>query len=177
MGLTPATNRQVPDNAILDAFNKQTYLGNQFAYSLGNTEITSTSETPLILIENPTVATSSFPSGYVALFSNIRKLTCITTSQTALFRFYVNPTVTGAGTTQSVINLRPASATTSIATVTLSPSVSSNGTLFDSVASTAFVTSLSSSLAILDPGQNMLVTVQTSSATTFISATLGWWEL
>lgn len=177
MALTPATNRQIPDHAIMDFYNKQTYLGNQFLYSLPDFEVTSTSETNLLLISNPAVTTSSFPSGTVALFSNIRKLTTLTASQSAILRFYAAPTVTGGGTPVTPLNLRPASPTTSIATVATGPTTTSNGTLFDTIAASAFDSSLSQLLAILDPGQNMLVTVQASSATTFISYEIGWYEL
>ena len=68
MGLTPATNRQVPDNSILDYFNKQTYLGNQYVYAVGSIEILSTSEAPYLLLTNPAVTATGFPSGYQSTF-------------------------------------------------------------------------------------------------------------
>jgi hypothetical protein len=60
MALQPGTQRQVSEHSILDAYNKQTYLSNQYVYSLGNTEITTTSETPLLLLSNPTAGSHSF---------------------------------------------------------------------------------------------------------------------
>jgi hypothetical protein len=59
MALTPATGRQIPNESILDAFCKQTYLGN--AYIVPTTvALSNTAETPIILIENP--ATQNFPN-------------------------------------------------------------------------------------------------------------------
>lgn len=93
---TPATNRQVPDHSIMDAFNKQNYLGNQFIFPFNST-IASTAETALILLSNPAVTGSGFPSAYKAIFTNYMKSVCLTASQNATFRTYYAPTIT-AGT-------------------------------------------------------------------------------
>lgn len=174
MSLAPATNRQVPDNSILDYFNKQTYLGNQYVYSI-DTEITSTSEIPFLLLSNPAVSAAAFPN-QKALFQGLKKLTCLTVSQSAVLRFYSQPTITGAGTPVTPVNLRPASPNTSIAALSTSPTVSGNGTLIGVLSSAAFVSNSSDLLLVLDPGQNLFVTVQTTSATTFISFDLSWAE-
>lgn len=173
----PATNKQVPDNSILDAFNKQTYLGNQFLYSIPATSTASSSESPILLISNPIVASSGFPSGYQSLFLNFRKVTCITNTQSVLFRFYFNPTVTSVGTPVTPVNLRPANAPASIAAVSTGASVSANGTFLATLPSLTFVPSVSTVLSILDPGQSMLITAQASAASTAIAVEIGWYEL
>ncbi len=96
MALQPGTNRQVPDHSIMDAFNKQTYLGNQFVYSSSQTSGGS-SETTLYLLRNPAVTSSGFPANYTSLFVNFIKSVCITASQGVTLRAYLTPTVT-AGT-------------------------------------------------------------------------------
>jgi hypothetical protein len=172
-----STNKQVPDYAMVDNFNKQNYLGNQYIYSLGNNEITSTSETALIYLNNPLVTMGSFPSNYKSLFCNLVKLICVTASETALFRVYLNPTISGAGTTETPTNLRSASSNTSIALLELSPITSANGTLILTLAAIPGLPDISNVLTILDPGKSLLITVQTSSTSTFIASQLSWYEL
>jgi len=75
------------------------------------------------------------------------------------------------------VNQRPASTNTSVATLTTAPTVSANGTLIGSVASTAFVPNAANSLFILDPGQTLLVTLIAGSNATNVSAELSWYEL
>lgn len=176
MALTPATNRQVPDHSIMDAFNKQTYLGNQFIYSL-NTESLATTETPFILLQNPAVAGSGFPSGYQALFVNLLKMVCLTASQNAVMRVYLNPTFSVAGTPATAIQARPASPTASISILTIAPTVSINGSLVNVLSSQPGISDSSALMVVLDPGQNLLITTQTSSNTTFIAPTIGWYQL
>jgi hypothetical protein len=163
------TSKQVPDHAILDINAKQIYLGNQFIYATNSTAISGTSETPLVLMSNPT-------TNAVSLFHNVRKLTCLTASNSSIFRFYLSPTGASGGTAQVPINLRPASSNTSKSVVTLSPTVSTNGTFLAALASSAFNPDISSLLIIIDPGQVMLVTVQ-NSATSSVAAELSWYEL
>lgn len=162
------SSKQVPDHSIMDYYNKQTYLGNQFSYATTSI-LGSGSETPVLLLRNPVGNTLS-------LFQNVKQLTSITTSLSAVFRIYFAPTVTGVGTAQTPVNMRPASATVSTAALTTSPTVSANGTLVEVMAGGAFVTDLSNILSILDPGQSMLVTVQMSSAGS-AAIEIGWYEL
>jgi hypothetical protein len=163
------TNIQVAANSILDNNNRQTYLGNQFIYGTNSTAIAGTNETPLIVLSNPVSST-------ISLFHNVRKLTCLTASNSSIFRFYIAPTGVTGGTTQTPTNLRFASSNTSKSVVTLSPTVSTNGTFLAALASTAFNPDISSVLVILDPGQTMLLTVQNSSASS-VAAELSWYEL
>lgn len=90
MASSPGNQRQVPDQAILDAFNKQIYLGNSFVYSAQPT-IGGTSETPLVFLSNP--ASNGVAGKNIGLFFNLRKMTALTASHSALFNFYSNPTI------------------------------------------------------------------------------------
>ena len=177
MTLTPATNRQLPDNSILDINGKQVYLGNQYTYALGGTEITSTSEAPLLLLSNPAVTASGFPSNYVSLFCNIRKMITLTDTENCILRFYLSPTVTGAGTPAAAVNRRGGSLNTTVGVIATGATVSSNGSLVDMISSLSLATDESNSLIVLDPGNDLLVTVQPSSTSTFISAVIGWYQL
>lgn len=178
--MTPATNRQVPDNAILNHFDKQIYLGNQFSYAL-DPEIATTSEFPLILLTCPQPA-SGFPSlgasnQWQSIFQGLRRLQCLTASQNAILRIYAGPTVTSVGTPQTPNNLRISAAQHSIAALSTNPTISANGVLMSLMASNAFVTDEARELIVVDPNQSLLVTVQTSSATTFVGVELNWYEL
>lgn len=164
------TNKQIPDHAILDILGKQTYLGNEFIYSVPSNQIVSGSETALLYHINPVGNSKS-------LFHSIRKLTCITLTNTVLFRFYSNPTVSSNGTLQTPTNLRPANANLTTGNLYLSPTASANGTFLGTLASSAFVPDVSNVLLILDPGQSILVTAQASAASTAIATELGWYEL
>lgn len=178
MALNPATNRQVPDQSILDHFDRQTYLGNQFVYAIPTISPGVTTEFPLLLLTNPAVPGSSFPSAYKALFCNIRNVICLTANQTAIFRIYAGPTVSAAGTAKTPANLRLASPNTPVAVITQQPTVSPNGTLIDTIGSSNLVETISTSpLIVIDPGKQILVTVQASLAAANVSMELGWFEL
>lgn len=176
MALTPATNRQIPDHAILDFYNKQLYLGNQYVYAT-NQAIASTAEIPLLLLQNPAISTSGFPSGYVGLFVDYSKLACLTASQNAVIRMYLAPTFSVAGTAKTPLNLRPASPNVSIATLTSAPTVSVNGNLINVLSALPGEPDESHLMTILDAGQTMLWTIQTSANPTSIAAELSWYEL
>lgn len=176
MTLKPATNRQVPDNSILDSYGKQAYLGNRYngTYSAA---VASTSETLILLLSNPAVTISSFPASYVSLFCDLRKLSVLTASQSGILRFYLSPTVTDAGTPQTPVNLRPASPNTGVGVLTTGPTVSSNGTLVGVLGAATEWSLMESSLIILDPGQKLLVTAQVSTNPTTIATQLEWNEI
>lgn len=173
MTQTPATNKQDPSNSILDANFRQTYLGNQYIFSLISS--VGTSEIPVLLLRNPALVGAAFPTGK-ALFQNIKKLTSLTALNSATFRFYFNPTVSSVGTTQAPVNLRPALSNTPVALLTSAPSVSSNGTFIGSLTSNAFSPDVSTVMEILDPGQSLLVTVQASAISTSVETILAWYE-
>lgn len=172
----PGTNRQIADNAILDHFSKQTYLGNSYKYVLNFTS-GATGEVSELLLVNPKVSTSAFPANYTSLFVDLRELTGLTTGNTCVIRSYINPTVSSAGTAQTPTNMRPASPNLSIATLTSAPSTSANGTLVDLLSVAPLTTISSQELIILDPGQSLLLTVQTSGSGTSCAVGLGWNEI
>jgi hypothetical protein len=176
MTLTTLTNTQIPDKAILDTFGRQTYLGNSYLISTNVVNIVSANtETPLLIITNP--AANSHPRS-IALFQAVRKLSQASnvSSATTIFRFYLNPTLTGGGTPLTPGNLRTGSTNTSIATAGVSPTTSSNGTYI-----AAFPVNYqeidSSVLFIIDPGSAMLLTATTDTGNTKVVAELSWWEL
>jgi hypothetical protein len=182
MAQQPGTNRQVPEHAILDYFNKQSYLGNAFSFPINSQTINSTSETPIALIINPAVTADAFPSGYKSIFNNLRTTASDNSSGddgTSFFRYYFNPTYSGLGTKTTPVNVRPASPTTSIANCYVNGqfTISANGTLVRAI--TAGYSSINDSLLllILDPGNSLLVTAQcVTSGSTIINAN-SWWEL
>lgn len=176
MTLTPATNKQLPDHAILDMNGKQNYLGNQFIYTFDGTT-GSTSEFPIIYLLNPGGLLTSFPSGYKGLFCGYLKTSCLTTSQSVVLKAYLNPTISSNGTPQTPINLRSASSNTSISNLYTDPTASSNGTLITVLSSTPGLSDLSTVLSILDPGKSLLITATTSSSSTVLSAELCWNEI
>lgn len=169
MSFTPATNRQVPDHSIMDFYNKQAYLGNQFVIPVANTS-SGTSEVPLILINNST------GSGKAA-FVGLKKISSLTASNSVILRCYLNPIVTGSGTPATPTNIRPASTNTSVLTVTTVPTVSANGTLVDEVSAAALSVGVSQIMEIIDPGQTMLITIQTSATSTATSTIIGFYEI
>lgn len=174
MALTPATSRQVPDHAILDAYNKQNYLGNQYNFAI--TQATGgTSEVTSLYLSNPVVTTTSFQN-QSALFVNLRRISGVTASANATMKVYLGPTISVAGTTQTPRNLRPAWPSTSIATLQSTPTATSNGTLIEGLSALALTSVQSNNLIILDPGKSILVTLQTS-VTASVIVELDWYEL
>lgn len=176
MAQNPGTNRQVPEHSIMDHFDKQNYLGNTFAVPL-SLSLSNTSETPLLLIQNPAVVGSGFPSGYKGLFIKNKQVTCA--GQVTL-RCYLNPTVSSTGTASSIFNLRSASPNASIALPFANGqfSVSANGSLVDVRSAVAGAQALSDLLLILDPGKSLLITIQTvTSGTNAVVGSMSWDEI
>lgn len=87
------TKNQVPDHAILDYFNKQTYLGNQFMTCQAFT--VSTSELPILLLANP--------SKTLSLFQNLIGALSLTAAHTLAFKVYFNPTITAGAQTVGLV--------------------------------------------------------------------------
>ena len=166
--------RQLPSESILDRFDKQTYLGQEYMVFIPNETIPSTStEVPLCLLANPPYSTK-------ALFNRWRKGSCTTPGKLVIFRFYINPTVTSNGTlvTPPPLNMRPACGNTAIATAYTQPTVSALGIPMGMLATNAYWTDASERLAIIDPGNSMLVTVETNTTSPVDFVTeLGWYEL
>jgi hypothetical protein len=170
MGLTPATNKQIPDHAIVDYYNKQVYLGNQFSASAASLSPGSTNETPIFLLTNPSGNTT-------ALFSFKRLFSCITASETAIFKTYLGPTIGANGTAISIQNMRPANANSSVMNIYKSPTISANGVLIESFAVNAFVTYETDLMFVLDAGQSAVITATAGSSGTNVNVSLIHYEL
>lgn len=152
---------------MLDYFNRQTYLGNSFSLPVDSLSLgMSTDETPILLIENPTAP--AFP--YKALFMNVNTLQ---SSDTVLFRFYFNPTISANGTPETPLNLRPGSNVLSVSKCYVSPTISDNGTLFTLAGNGTQVTSL----FVLDQGSTLLITAQATDADTSVYLSQSWYEV
>lgn len=161
------TSNQNPTNSIMDYFNKQTYLGNQFAVTLSPT-ITG-SEVATLLLQNPSLKKS--------MFINNKMITSLTATNSAVLRVYLGPTFSVAGSAAIVTNLRPANANTTDAILTTGPTVSANGTLIDVIAATTLMTNRSTQMIIIDPGQTLLITLQASAGGTVVAYQLAWYDL
>lgn len=149
------TNYSVAEKSILDKFNRQTYLGNTFIVGTDINSIASTSETPIILLSNSAANNTS-------VFLTLKKLLCLTANQSALFKIYYDPTVTGNGTPVTPVNLKNGSSAVANASVFTSPTTSSNGTYIAALASANVDANVSDVLQIIDPGHTMLITVTLS---------------
>jgi hypothetical protein len=170
----PGTNKQVPDNSILDHFGKQVYLGNYFKFVLDYTS-GDPGEGMGLYLSNPAVSASAFPSGYQSLFVDLRRFSVLTASANTTVRVYLNPTFT-SGTSKTPINMRTGSGTVSIASLKSAPVVSVKGTLVEVLAGAQFTSVSSNGLIVLDPGKSLLVTVQMTSNGN-VDLELGWYEL
>jgi len=162
-------NNQVAEKSILDAFNKQVYLGNTFSL-ITSLSLGDTSEHLEFLLTNP--ATSQ-----KALFLLRRK---ISSSAGVYVKMYLNPTISGNGTPVTPINLRPAYTATSAASCYIAPSASANGTLITADGTLNF-TQVIDNLIVIDPGSSVLISAQslTGSGGTPTTAIIEniWYEL
>lgn len=163
------TAAQVPNNAIMDKYYKQNYLGNQFVLMTAGVSLGSTSETMIQLIQNKSTTKS--------LFVSLRRIS--SSAQSVLFKYYSNPTFSAAGTPVTPLNLRPASSTVSISTCTTTPTVSANGTLIDVLGcASGYANSTDmETMIILDPGQSMLITATALVSTTLVNSEIQFYEL
>ena len=164
---TPATNRQVPDQSIMDHFGKQVYIGNSFIFPINGISLPNNTETPVALIKNP--ATTSSTTINKALF--FRKLE-IAAGGIVYVRYYINPTITVNGGAFTPLNLRPANPQASIATCFTGPTIAANGTLYSPFGSSSDL------LLILDAGKTLLITYQYPGAGTITAnSSTSWYEL
>lgn len=172
MALTPATSKQVPEHSILDHFNKQVYLGNQFS-AVAGVATSGTAEAGAILLTCPVGGLNQ-----KSLFVDLRRAASVTSANSVIVKAYVSPSAAAGATPLVPVQMRPANTvTTSIASASTAPTVTSNGSLVDVLAGAAFTTLQSDRLIILDPGQSLLITVQTSASATTVELQLSWYEL
>lgn len=159
---------QIADQAILDIYGKQTYLGNGFCLPSTTTLVTTLTETPLYLIKCPATAKNS-------LFIFNKKMS--SDNNNLLVKYYFNPTVTTNGTAVTPVNHRSKFGHASVSLCYSSPTVSANGTLISTTLASTGSTS-SDTLYIVDPGDSLYVTatalVQQNSN---IIVGLSWYEL
>lgn len=166
----PATNRQVPDHAIMDLFGKQAYLGNQFTVS-ATASLGDTNEDPFLYVVNDAANTK-------ALFNSLRSFVATDATIDITFRVYFNPTGVTGGSAKTPANCRPANPLVSVATCKSAPTISTKGVLVSTiVVSGGILQSNSDLLLIIDPGQSMLVTAQAASGTPAIAGELVWYEI
>lgn len=166
----PATNRQVPDQAIMDMFGKQSYLGNQFIAGSGVVALADTAEHNLFYIANAA-------ANLKALFNRVRNLMAGDATNIITFRIYKNPTTVAAGTDITPINCRFASPLIAVATCKTAPTSVSKGTLVATyVVSSASDQDNNDQIFIVDPGLSILITAQASAASS-AAVELVWWEL
>jgi hypothetical protein len=171
---TPFTGNQTPEKSILDVFNRQAYLGNQFTIVLDSEAVTNT-ETPIFYKLNPAALTNTFPNASKAMFHCSRRTS--STSGNVILRYYFNPTVVSNGTPITPINIRPSSANVSIAHCFTGTTVSSKGTLISSIQSTTSEYLDNNLVYIIDPGQATLITAQTVTGTSVSFFEMVWYEL
>lgn len=173
MALLAATNKQVPDHSIMDKYNKQTYLGNN--YFVSQTFTVGASEIPLILLQNIQNVNAQIAVG---VFHNLIKIIGKTTGASIILNAYLNPTFSSAGTAMTISNYRSSYGLINVkATLTQAPTVSANGTLVDSISAPALSVGSSDILKILDNGQNLLITAIASGAGTSVGVISGWYEV
>jgi hypothetical protein len=164
----PLTQNQLPLDAILDIFGKQTYLGNTFTLPNAGTSLTDGTETPLVVIRNPSTNTKS-------LFVFDRKVS--TNNNPVTVKMYKNCTINSAGSATTPVNLRLGSTTASIAQCYLGATITANGTLMTAVPGTIYGLR-SDLLVVIDPGTNILLTgTQVGAGTTLVIAGNAWYEL
>lgn len=143
----------VSEKSILDYFNKQCYLGNQYILPNPGASLSDTDEHPIGIITNPA------GSGRALYLT----LNTISSSDVAFFRIYNDPTITSLGSLATPLNLRTGSTNESVAVCALTPTIAANGTLVTTAGSEVLISVLSNLLIILDPGHSQLITAQTSA--------------
>lgn len=158
------TSKQAPDHSIMDHFNKQAYLGNQFIEDPGVLTLADNSEHPLLYILCPAASAKS-------LFISDLNLNAVGATDVITFRIYHTPVTVAAGTVITPGNNRIASSTVSAATVKHSVTAVSNGTLLQTIVANVNTQISKNPLFILDPGKAILITGQAAvSASAICSA-------
>lgn len=75
---------QSPDKSILDLFNRQTYLGQQFIVGAPPTAFANTTENPYLYFSNPT-------GNSMTCFNSARRFATLNVNDGVSFNFYINP--------------------------------------------------------------------------------------
>jgi hypothetical protein len=156
------TSNQNPSNSILDAFNKQAYLGNTYIIDTGPITLSNTTETPILYVLNASTTVSAFVSQLA--------LNAEGTDDVITYRVYIASTGVSSGTTATPHNTRPANANISQITAKLSPTVSGNGTRLQTFVMGFNAQTTPNPMIILDPGQSLLITGQAATTATAIAS-------
>ncbi len=164
----PLTQTQVSTDSILDLNGKQTYLGNSFTLQTAGVSLTDTSEHLLCVIKNAAGSGKS-----LFLFNSV----AMTNNNPYLVRYYLNPVLNSAGSTTVPLNLRTGATTVSVSTCYLGSTLTSSGTLLQTLPSTTYGNQ-SSPLIIIDPGSALLITGQQAGAGTSLAVSQNaWYEI
>jgi hypothetical protein len=180
MSPLPATNKQVPEHAIMDLLGKQPYLGNQFMAGSNSAALSGTAEVPVLYIACPSAVAQGVGvfQNAKGIFCSLLRLYCADQSEATgiVYRIYFAAATISGGTPIVPINMRQANPNASVASVLLSPTVGSKGTFVYSYAVGFESPATARELTIIDPGMNMLITAQPSASSTGI-VDLSWYEL
>lgn len=174
---TQATNRQLPDHAILDYYNKQTYLGNSYVLSGISVSLASTTETVIALLQNPALSGTAAQNGK-GMFLQMRRFS--SSAQPVTMKLYSQPTVSTTSTASVPTPLRLSSPFASMSKCYASGNftVSANGTLITSIGVPSGDSVTSDALmVILDPGYSVLLTATALTSTTIINSEISWYEI
>ncbi len=159
------TKNQIPDHSIMDFYNKQAYLGNQFIDDPGVLSLADTAEHPLLYILCPATSGKS-------LFINDLNLNAVGAADIITFRVYFAPTTVSSGSSVTPRNVRIASSTTSLATVKSGVAAVSNGTRLQTIMGVVNTQLSHNPIYILDPGQALLITGQATAAASAICSAI-----
>jgi len=140
-----------------------------FRAGSGIQTMAATTETPLLILENPSGAK-------IPLTVFLKKLLVITSGHIGLFKLYVNPTGVTGGAAKTPLNLRVnASSPPSQALAYSLPTVSTNGTILGAW-NGSNVDAILNEVLILDPGNSLLVTVTAQAISDQVDAQFDWSE-
>ncbi len=159
------TKNQIPDHSIMDVYNKQAYLGNQFISDPGVLSLADASEHPLLYILCPTTSNKS-------LFISNLNLNAVGAADVITYRVYYAPVTVSGGSAVTPHNVRTASATTSLATVKSGVAAVSNGTRIQTLVAVVNTQESKNPLYILDPGQALLITGQAATTASAICSAI-----
>ena len=149
--------------------NIATRVAQTWSLTTGTITGSGTSETPLLLLNNPNTS-SQISALYRAYLSAPQNTTGLSTNYSYnIYNFYWNPTISANGTQLTISSNRQSINVTSSLLAYKTPTTSNNGTLFKSVVAigSSEVLNWRNSLWV-EPGYSMLITV-TQAVTSTIS--------
>lgn len=150
-------------------------LGSLFSISIDLAAATSGVDNPLLLLKNPNGSGKS-------LYIKLAKAGCTVTNVLSSFKIFVNPTITGNGTTRTPVNTNVGGGANpaTVAQLFSLPTISVSGTeISNAVAGQNgnAVTISEDYIIKLNPNNNLLLTSSPSSNNRNMSVTLVWMEV